>query len=103
MLRTAHPPRVTEKAFMAAVIDYATLRGWRHFHAHEMRRSDAGWPDLVLLRPPRIIFVELKVGRNRLTPAQREWLVALDAVPGVESYIWYCTEDTWREIERRLR
>jgi hypothetical protein len=85
---TRHSLPLTEKAFQAQVVDLATAYGFRHFHPLRMRGSDPGWPDLTLVRPPRLIFAELKVGRNRLTPAQEEWIALLDGCYSVEAYIW---------------
>jgi len=58
------------------------------FHPFDSRRSTPGWPDIVLVRPPSVIFAELKTATGRLTPAQRTWLDALDGCPGVEAYLW---------------
>jgi hypothetical protein len=78
---------VTEKAWQEQVVQLATLYGWRHFHVHDSRRSDPGWPDLVLVRAPALLAAELKTDRGRLTTAQAEWLALLDAC-GVETHVW---------------
>lgn len=77
---------------------------WRYFHSFLSVRSTAGFPDLCLVRPPRVIFAELKKQGGRLTQArlihdkrghprwiegQREYLADLGRCPGVETYIWY--------------
>ena len=97
------------------VIDLARLYGWRcaHFRSARQLRQDgstyystpvqadgAGWPDLILCRPPRLIAAELKVGRNTLAAEQREWL---DILAGcrAETYVW--RPEDWDEIERVLR
>jgi hypothetical protein len=79
---------VTEKQFQAQVLDLARLLGWRVYHPWLSVRSAAGFPDLVLCRPPRLILAELKTARGRLSPAQEEWLAALRACPGVEVHVW---------------
>jgi VRR-NUC domain-containing protein len=48
----------------------------------------AGWPDLCLVRPPRILFAELKSESGTLRPNQTEWLDVLRLLPQVEVYLW---------------
>jgi hypothetical protein len=57
-----------------------------HFHPYDSRRSTPGWPDLVLVRPPEIVIVELKTARGRLRPEQGDWLDAL-AGCGIETAV----------------
>jgi hypothetical protein len=47
----------SEAALQALVVGVAQLYGWAHYHTHDSRRSDEGWPDLVLCRPPRLVVV----------------------------------------------
>jgi hypothetical protein len=67
----------SEAALQALVVGVAQLYGWAHYHTHDSRRSDEGWPDLVLCRPPRLVVVELKGVRTRVTPEQQAWLARL--------------------------
>ncbi len=41
-----------------------------------------------MVRPPRLVFAELKAERGRTTPHQERWLALLGACPGVESHLW---------------
>jgi hypothetical protein len=95
--------RVTEKMLHEAIVALATLLGWSHFHAYEMRRSDAGWPDLVLVRGGRLLAWELKSATGKLSPAQEEWLGILGGVPCVETAV--IRPDDWLggDVERWLR
>jgi len=97
----ARPLPIRERDFLLSVIELATLLGWRCYHTWLSVRSASGFPDLVLVRPPRLVFAELKTGRRKPTPAQQEWLALLGACPQVEVYLW--TPDCWEEIERVLR
>ena len=92
---------LSERDFQAQVVQLAKLTGWRVYHTYDSRRSNAGFPDLVLVRPPRVIFAELKRQRGRVTVAQREWAEALRACPGVEYYLWRPSD--WDEVECVLR
>lgn len=93
--------RETESGFLKAVLDLAAAFGWRraHFRPAMTKRGwrtavsgdGKGFPDLILVRE-RMIAAELKVGRNPLTPEQREWLAAMKAA-GIETHEW--RPDDW--------
>lgn len=78
---------MTEKEWQAIVVELAGYYRWQHFHAYDMRRSDPGWPDLVLARPGEVIFVELKTARGRLSDAQGLWVDLLTSA-GLEVHVW---------------
>ncbi len=90
---------LSEREFQKQVIQLARLFGWRvaHFDASvrvvgKERRfvgdvGSKGFPDLVLARNDRLVFVELKAEKGRVSPAQQEWLDDLGkAIP--EVYLW---------------
>ena len=85
---------VSEKDFMAAVIKESERLGWKVYHTHDSRKSQAGYPDLTLARD-RLIVAELKTESGRLTAAQANWLTAL-AEAGVECYVW--RPSSWTRI-----
>lgn len=77
---------LTEKQWQQQVVDLAKQLGWRRpYHTHDSRRSEPGFPDLTLVRD-RVIFLELKREKGRLTEPQKDWLRALDAA-GAEVYV----------------
>lgn len=82
----------TEKQFQALVTELAGQYGFAVYHPFDSRRSTAGYPDLTLVKPPRLIFVELKVGKYQITDQQREWLEMLGEC-GVEAYVLRSTGD----------
>ncbi len=91
---------ITETELSDSIINAARDLGWLAYHSHRSERSEPGYPDLTLVRPPRVIFAELKVGKGRLTrprlnkgktrllPGQTTWKAALELCPGVEYYLW---------------
>jgi hypothetical protein len=80
--------RDNEKAWQAEVVDTAVRLGWhRLYHTFDSRRSTPGFPDLVLCRPPRLVFAELKSENGRVTREQWEWRDDLEAC-GAEFYLW---------------
>jgi hypothetical protein len=90
---------VTEREFTDAVLDLGHVCGWLCMHQRPLRLSNGhwrtattgngalGWPDLVLCRPPRLVFAELKVGRNKPSDDQAVWLELLER-SGAEAYLW---------------
>ena len=92
-------PRITEKQFMAQVVQLARMCRWKVYHTHDSRRSAAGFPDLVCVRGEVVIFAELKVGKNDPTTEQKDWLTALDRA-GQRVYLW--RPENWKEIEAVL-
>jgi hypothetical protein len=81
------PLPMSETEFQSEVVKAAKKRGWKSYHTKDSRGSERGWPDLVLARPPRIVFAELKRTGKNPTPEQIEWLDTLDAC-GQEAYVW---------------
>jgi hypothetical protein len=84
------PLHEDEEAWLQWVRDYARRAcrpPWRTFHTRNSRGSDKGWLDLVLIRPPRCVYAELKTMEGRLTPEQRRTKADLEAC-GYEVYVW---------------
>lgn len=96
----APAPDCTEAAFQRAVVSLADSRGWLVYHTHDSRRSNPGFPDLVLCRPPRAILAELKTSKGRLRPEQVVWRDLLRLVPGLEYRLW--RPAMWGEILEAL-
>jgi hypothetical protein len=79
---------VSEKSFAAQVLEVAERYGWTRYHTHDARRSPRGFPDEVLVKPPRVIFAELKTEQGKTTRDQERWLSLFERCPGVEAYCW---------------
>ena len=85
-------PPMSEAQWTRQVIDLAKARRWWMYHPHDSRRSEAGWPDWTFIRPPRIVFAELKTDRksSKLT-AEQEFVIGLltECVrKNLEVYVW---------------
>jgi lipopolysaccharide export system protein LptC len=76
---------VTEAQFQRQVTDLAELLGWRWAHNADSRRTQAGQPDLTLIRD-RVVYVELKTDTGRVRPEQESFMAALRAA-GAEVYV----------------
>lgn len=72
--------------WMPLVQLYAARQGWRSFHVYDSRKSEPGFPDLVIVREA-VLFVELKDNKQPLRSAQRDWRDALRAA-GAHWYCW---------------
>lgn len=79
---------ISEAQWQAQVLGLAGFYGWRAYHPPDntpsasgrRQRVAPGFPDLVLVRGPALIFAELKAEHGRLGPGQQEWLEDLGRV-----------------------
>jgi len=86
----------SEKDFSSFFEDALRLYGWRFFHqrpAYERGRprnaqtGDPGFPDYVCAKNGRVLFVELKSDKGRVSPNQRAWLDAIMPVDSPFTYV----------------
>lgn len=90
-----------EKVFQAQILHEAKGWGWRAYHVTVAWRSEAGWLDLLMLRRCRLVVAELKTVRGKLTPKQREWLMAWWESGRCEGpFVW--DPLYWHQIDRVL-
>lgn len=94
-------PTISERAFQAQVIAAAEAMGWLCYHTHDSRRSQPGFPDLIMVRGYRMVALELKVGRRRPTPEQLVWLAAFRDVCQVDA-LW-AKPDDWEQLMEILK
>lgn len=87
---------------MATVIELATRLKWLVYHPYDSRRSTPGFPDLTLARNGRLLFIELKTARGKVSPDQQFWLDTLAKCDGVEmAEVW--RPNQFEEIVEVLR
>lgn len=60
-----------------------------------------GFPDLIILMKQKAICIEMKVGKNKLTSGQGDWLAALTMV-GIQTHVCYGYEAAKRVIDGEL-
>lgn len=89
---------VNERSFQIAVLELAALHGWLCYHTHDSRRSQPGFPDLVLVRDS-VVFAELKTETGRVSAAQANWQKRLEDA-GAEHHLWRPSD--WDAIVARL-
>lgn len=109
---TALGDAILERDFQAQVVELAGLLGWKVLHvrrsigrrggqsAYQTTTSIKGWPDLFLFKPGRLLAVELKRQKGRLTDEQAECLRDL-AAAGVPCEVWRPSD--WDRIKEVLR
>jgi hypothetical protein len=78
---------MSEADLQASIRDIAEALGYRVYHTHDSRRSDAGFPDLVMVRGERLVFRELKRAGKHPTEPQRAWIRDLEAT-GADVDVW---------------
>ncbi len=78
---------MTENELMGAVIEMIEWTHGRYYHTYESRRSNPGWPDLVIAYPGRLLVRELKTAKGKVTAEQSIWL-ALLAGAGLDTGVW---------------
>lgn len=78
---------MTEAALQSQVRTAALTAGWLFYHVYDSKRSDPGFPDVVVVRDDRVMFRELKTQKGRLSPEQVQWKEAL-LEAGADWAIW---------------
>ena len=90
-------PAITEADFQKQVTDLAELLHWQwaHFRPAETSKGwrtpvsgplGKGFPDLVLVKGPRLIFAELKRDGGKVTADQLDVLAVF--ADAAETYVW---------------
>jgi len=79
---------ITEKQFESQVKDLAIMFNWFYYHTWRSIHSPAGFPDCVMIRDERVIVVELKSEKGKVSPQQEQWLNAFRATKMAEVYVW---------------
>lgn len=82
------------------LLDAAKLGGWSAYHTYDSRRSQAGFPDLILIRGEELLALELKSDTGRVSFVQRGWLRSFQAVKTVDAFV--VRPDTADEVMSRL-
>lgn len=92
---------ITEQEWMGTVLDAARLFGWSVYHTYDSRKSQPGFPDLILVRGPRMLVIELKTERGKVRPEQVDWLARLAEVREVT--VMVARPSQWDAVLAQLR
>ncbi len=88
-----------EAEYQEQIIQWAEACGWWAYHVHDSRRSNAGFLDLFLLRPPELFLWEVKAEKGRVRPEQQMVIDALRQVKRVRAGIVRPSDWPWVEAE----
>lgn len=90
---------VSEKVFQSQVEKTFRETGWKVYHTLRSKGSAPGYPDIIAINPRSgtLAAIELKVGDNKPTTAQVEWLEYYE-LTGAECYVFWPRH--WKEITR---
>ena len=91
---------LTEKQFQQQVVELAKILGWRVYHPFLSKWSEKGFPDLTMVRSYRLLFVELKAEKGKVSAPQAEWHEGLSATCA-EVYVWRPSD--WDMIQATMR
>ncbi len=90
---------MSETYWQDLVRDLARTLGYITYHTHDSKRSNSGFPDLVLVGRKQVIFAELKAEHGKLTQAQALWQAAVLGA-GAKAYV--CRPSDYPEVEQLL-
>lgn len=103
-------PPITEKDFSKQVEALLGIFAWRWCHFRPARTEhgwrtaitgDRGFVDYVAVKEGRVIFIELKSEKGRVSTEQQEWLDNLGRCPEVECYLFRPSD--FAKIAERLQ
>lgn len=94
---------IRDEADMQARISTLATRayGLLHYHTHDSRRSQSGFPDSVFVGRA-VLFRELKLNRrSKISAAQKQWISRLETA-GADAGIWYADDYTSGLVDDQL-
>lgn len=93
--------RMSEDELLEHVRTLCQALGLLHYHTHDSRGSQPGYPDWHIVGTERSIFREMKSERGDLTEEQKEWLSGLRKV-GQDAEVWRPSDLLSGRIQREL-
>jgi hypothetical protein len=97
---TEMDPASPEEVLLGKVRQLAKIHGWQVYHTRDSRKSERGFPDVVLTDGEAVLFIELKTNTGKVTAAQQTWLSLLQHTGKVEAQVWRPRD--WPQIVTRL-
>jgi hypothetical protein len=76
-----------ERDLQNLIVSFCQRQKLLVYHTFDSRRSEPGFPDLVIVGGNGVVYRELKKQDGRLTRDQQHWLAALEAA-GENAGVW---------------
>ena len=91
----------TEAQYQKQIVDLAEACGWLVWHDNDPRRNSAGLPDLLMVRGPVLLFLEVKTEKGKVRPEQEAFIGRLKQVKYVHADV--VRPRHWEQIAAVLR
>lgn len=92
--RTATGTKVTETDIMHQIRDFLKLHGWMVIRNHQTLGSHPGVPDLTAIRGGKVVWIEVKTPKGRLSKTQEKFLQELEDHGG-----WWIVARSVEDVE----
>lgn len=96
-VKTVHMPEI---AWQNKILSLCRWYRLRTYHTYDSRRSDPGFPDLVIVGKRGVVFAELKSSKGKVSLNQQAWWEDLNKA-GAEAYIW--RPEDWPQVQDVLK
>ncbi len=84
--------KITENDVKKQVKQLLSLKGYFHFHVLQGLGAYKGIPDIIAIRNNRVLFLEIKRPKGRLSDYQKQFQSDIEGQGG-EYYVIKCIED----------
>ena len=91
----------SEADYQEQIIQLAEDTGWLVWHDTDSRRNSAGLPDLLMVRGPVLLFIEVKTEKGKVSPEQEAFINRLKQVKYVDADV--VRPHQWEQIAQVLR
>jgi hypothetical protein len=100
-------PGSPEKEFQRTIVETLELFGYVGTHLFPLRdihgqmrtpSTASGWPDLVYLRPPRVLAIEVKGDTGKADPKQIAWLSLWANIPCARAWLVRPSDPPWNDL-----
>lgn len=105
-------PAGPEREFQNTLVSLLELFGYVVEHTYPLLTKQGFWrtgstlkgkPDLIALRPPRLLAIEVKGPTGRLEPAQRAVLSLYAEIPSARAWVVSPTAPAWADVQSWIR
>lgn len=95
-----------EAEYQQQILDLARTLNWRCYHTWDSRHSEGGFPDIIAIRGPQLLALEIKGAKAKEPPPEQVgWIGAFNQVRYVHAAFVYTKDfpDLADTLQRALR